>query len=218
MPYARRCAGTRDMMFHIKHLLFRMLVVLRIARPSPYASLVVRLQPHDVEARIDGAGYLALRNRYAWKEVTILEEAFASSVRELNLENNIKYISCYRHFVDRVPWRETPYFRKYTDDIGTGRKRNIRSVSQLEKRYAALDAVYEEVRRTRRFSVKPEHLLMLHIDETGRLSFGPGGNHRMYIARILGIDWIPMKIGFVHRSAKPVLDRIVEQSQEQCGL
>ena len=124
---------------------------------------------------------------------------------------NIKSASVRSHFVDGTPWEETPFFQKLVREVAErGMADGCHSREDVERRYAALDRLYEEVAgsgklRTRAETdeyFRREHGgIFAHITRDGRAIRAGGGAHRFAIARILNLREIPVQVGAVHPQA-----------------
>lgn len=129
---------------------------------------------------------------------------------------------CFRsmrqHFLDRVPWEETPLFRWFRYRINSGDP-SAWSYEAYQTRFAAVDEVYHRIKqegyRSQRelFESNPEATLRgnndcvhpylnevgVDIGRDGTLLWRSGGRHRLFIAKLLGISEIPTKVWSRHR-------------------
>ncbi|MGY3439468.1 MULTISPECIES: hypothetical protein [unclassified Marinovum] len=122
-----------------------------------------------------------------------------------------KYLACHAHFVNGVPWEDTGLFERHFETIAKkGQSDGCRTLDDLKRRYAGVDALYEEVSRTRRLRPRSdlpgyfrrEHGgIFVHIDRDGRALRRGGGEHRFSIARILELPEIPVQPGVIHVDA-----------------
>ncbi|SFC06704.1 hypothetical protein [Tropicimonas isoalkanivorans] len=127
------------------------------------------------------------------------------------LKNGTKEIACIAHFRDGVPWEETGIYDYLMADIHRkGTADGMRSLAELEERYADLDQLYAETRELGRFRrrheldsyFRREHgAIYIHIARDGTPLKAGGGVHRLIIARILGLRRVPAQLGVIHAEA-----------------
>ena len=121
-----------------------------------------------------------------------------------------KIAACLAHFRDGVPWEETGVYARMQDMIAErGRFDSCQTLEDVEARYAAIDRLFDSIRvngfqdhSIHRFGTPrlPEGVFV-HIDHNGDPIFGAIGNHRLGIARALGLTRIPAQLGVVHPAA-----------------
>lgn len=128
------------------------------------------------------------------------------------IEEMEKYRYCVRRFVDGLSWEEagaysymTQLFECYDRPDGCANWKDV------ERRYRDLDHLYEEVQRSRRILSRKELLgraafrerggIYMHFGRDGEPIFGAGGCHRLAIAKILALEWVPVQVGVVHPGA-----------------
>lgn len=121
-----------------------------------------------------------------------------------------KIAACLAHFVDDVPWENTGIFTWMQDMIARrGRFDSCRTLDDIKTRYAAIDRLYADIRNSgfrdetvmRSGAPRLPEGVFVHIDRHGDPIFGAIGNHRLAIARALGLGRIPAQIGVVHPDA-----------------
>lgn len=127
-------------------------------------------------------------------------------------------------FVEGLPWADTTYYEGAAERITEeGSYRNCESVDELEAQLLpALDDLYEDMRdngyRPNRGVVytDPEDVEYIHDLEPLVLFDRQGdpiwteGYHRLVIARILGIEMIPVCVLRRHAAWQRVRDRVAE--------
>jgi hypothetical protein len=113
-------------------------------------------------------------------------------------------------FVDGKSWSETLFYRRVARTIADGTPLwGCANVQALDLRLQSIDSLYEEVRRngyrTRAELVDPEASelerqdeIQVHIGRYGDYIFGDG-RHRLCMAKLLGVEKIPVKIARRHR-------------------
>ncbi len=127
------------------------------------------------------------------------------------LADSDKYKACHAHFVEGLPWAETGIYERHLKIIAKqGVSDGCRTLADLERRYAGVDRLYEEVSQNRRLRPRSEVPgyfrrehggIFVHIDRHGRGLRRGGGEHRYAIARILELPEIPVQPGVIHLDA-----------------
>ncbi|SFD46460.1 hypothetical protein SAMN04515678_101191 [Roseivivax sediminis] len=122
-----------------------------------------------------------------------------------------KISACFRHFVDGESWEETGIIDEMLARIDKhGLFDGCRNRADVIARYEGIDRMFDNVARTRRLepvASRPERFrrehggVLVHIDRDGRPMLAGNGNHRLAIARILGLERIPAQLGALHRRA-----------------
>ncbi|MCL3882628.1 hypothetical protein [Marivita sp. GX14005] len=126
------------------------------------------------------------------------------------LDRSWKIAACLAHFRNGVPWAQTKAFPKMQAMIALrGSFDSCRTDQDIRDRYARIDTLFADIERNGyrdetvwRFGAPrlPEGVFV-HIDRNGAPIFGAIGNHRMGIARALGLTRIPAQLGVVHPEA-----------------
>lgn len=112
-------------------------------------------------------------------------------------------------YVDGEDWESTDYYRNVVDAIESGqRKWGCRSKSDLERKRAHVDRVYEALQsdgyRSQRDLVArgderfPLHDPIVAIGRDGQIIHVRDGNHRIGLSKLLGLDSITVWIGPRH--------------------
>lgn len=124
---------------------------------------------------------------------------------------NIKCRSAWMHYVDGLPWADTPLFERMLRHVAEGRRPDgCNSYEDVVQRYETLDRIFEETDRRRRLLtqaelpgfLRREHGgILVHIDRNGAPLRAGGGMHRLAIAQILKLQDIPAQLGVVHPEA-----------------
>lgn len=121
-----------------------------------------------------------------------------------------KIAACIAHFRDGVPWEETGIYDRMAQMIAQrGAFDSCRNMSDIIARYRQIDALYSDIRdngfqdrSVRKFgTLRLPEGVYVHIDRHGAPIFGAIGNHRIGIARALGLTRIPAQLGVVHPGA-----------------
>jgi hypothetical protein len=126
------------------------------------------------------------------------------------LDQSWKIAACLAHFRDGVPWEDTGIYDRMQAMIAErGQFDSCRTMDDIIARYQMIDALYADIRKNgfrdetvRRFGASrlPEGVYV-HVDRNGAPIFGAIGNHRIGIARALGLTRIPAQLGVVHPDA-----------------
>lgn len=125
---------------------------------------------------------------------------------------SIKYQACLARFRDGVPWKQTGLYEEMLIRIGRdGVADGCRNLDDIERRYAALDALAEETRALGRFKTRAElgqkyfrrehGGVLVHIGRNGEVIRAGGGQHRFAIAVALELPEMPVQLGVIHRQA-----------------
>ncbi len=126
------------------------------------------------------------------------------------IQENTKEQSLRLHFLDGVPWPETPIYAKLLAKIEKGERPDaLSSRADLDARYAAIDRLWHiaksEGLRPRSelpAAYRREHNgILLHLGRDGRLIRSGGAMHRFAIARLLALPHVPAQLGVVHPEA-----------------
>lgn len=127
------------------------------------------------------------------------------------LAGQTKIVSSRMHYVDGVPWEQTPLFEKMMRGVAEGKRPDgCTSRADVVHRYETLDRIFEETqRRGRLLSVselpqpfRREHGgVLVHIARSGEALRAGGGMHRFAIAQILDLPEMPAQLGVVHAEA-----------------
>ena len=135
------------------------------------------------------------------------------------LDESWKIAACLAHFRDGKTWEDTGiYDRMQAMITERGQFDSCRTMDDIITRYQKIDALYADIQKNgfRDETVRKYGTLRLpegvyvHLDRTGQPIFGAIGNHRIGIARALGLTRIPAQLGVVHPGALAgnALDRL----------
>lgn len=126
------------------------------------------------------------------------------------LDRSWKIAACLKRFTTGMDWEETGVFDRMQAMIRTrGPFDSCRNIDDIKARYRDIDHLHHRIKSTGyrddtiRFFGTPRLPggVFVHIDRTGAPIFGAIGNHRMAIARALGLSRIPAQLGVVHPDA-----------------
>lgn len=119
---------------------------------------------------------------------------------------------CRRRWEDGASWEEVGAYERLMTRIRdrNGPADGCLTLDEVVARYVALDALFDQVRAEGRLRPAPELPgpsfrerggIRVHVDRDGGVIFASAGNHRLAIARILGLRDVPGELGVVHAEA-----------------
>ena len=118
------------------------------------------------------------------------------------------------HFREGVEWQDTDLFKQqYSGRLESGDSvKGTQSISALKDYYEThLDGLYADIKEHGFRVAFNEHGMMdvphVHIARDGRLLFGNDGNHRLSMAKILGVERIPCHVRARHLAWQQIRDR-----------
>ncbi len=144
-----------------------------------------------------------------------------------SIEDDRCFRSMRQHFDDGAPWGETPLFEWFRDRIESGDPTTW-TYEQYRSRFESVDDVYERISRdgyrSQRilFDVDASRTLRQNNDcihpylnevgvdiaRDGTLRWRSGGRHRLFIAKLLDIPAIPVKVWSRHREWQAIRNRL----------
>lgn len=159
---------------------------------------IVRISPHDIKARISRD---LLRD-----QVTFDEE-------RQPLSDIDKHRSIALHYVDRIPWEETPLFTNiYASRFASGETeiRGCRSIATLVTQYERrVDAMFRDM-RAHGYGDDFDPIPVC-VDRAGTILLGNQGNHRLAMAQVLNLPYVIAVVTAQHpdcrRTFEPIADR-----------
>lgn len=126
------------------------------------------------------------------------------------------------HFVAGVPWPETAWFRQVAAALEAGqRKWGCSTLEELEGRCDDINGLFEAIRRD---GYKTQQELGPRRPRSSEVEVGIGrdgryifldGRHRLAIARILGLESIPVRVVARHAEWQAFRDELREWAAEQ---
>jgi len=144
-----------------------------------------------------------------------------------SIEDDRVFQSMRQHFDDGVPWDETPLFEWFRDRIESGDP-TAWTYEQYRSRFESVDDVYERINRdgyrSQRtlFDVDASRTLRQNNDcihpylnevgvdiaRDGTLRWRSGGCHRLFIAKLLDVPAIPVKVWSRHREWQAIRNQL----------
>lgn len=125
--------------------------------------------------------------------------------RRALIENTEKHRSVRQHFVDGVPWAETEIFRGgYARRFARGDKvRGCANVADLIEAYhERCDPVWESLKRDG-WIERVDGVVQApraYLARDGEVILGNDGNHRIAMAKLLGLTWVLVRVETWHAS------------------
>lgn len=139
--------------------------------------------------------------------------------RRVDLNLSAKHRAMHERYVLGLSWEDTELFRSYAPRFANGDVvRGVDNVGDLAKRYSEqVDSLFDDMKRNgfvvaRNTSGHPKTLPHVHIGRNGEFLFGNNGNHRLAIAKILGLTHIPCWVRGRHLLWQQVREEIAAQA------
>lgn len=135
----------------------------------------------------------------------------------IKFENYDLYQSFVEHFRHGIPWEQTQFYRTFEERVAEGTWGSSRySIENIDDRLSYLDSLYESMRddgyKTQRelaegdrgiidftLSLEPNEVVIA-IGRNGNLYECGGGQHRLMLAKVIGIPFIPVRVFVRHKS------------------
>ncbi|WP_415054175.1 hypothetical protein [Halopseudomonas sp.] len=141
---------------------------------------------------------------------TVIDGAFWEHVKPVN-GKNVKLIGFREHFVLGVEWKETTLFKQYEQELL--KKPNVqgcRDMHELIRLYEEkYDALYHQLAlegiKSARHNVDIEPIY-IYIHGDGRFVYTSGGNHRLNMAKVLGLKSVPVLVRGRHAEWQRIRD------------
>lgn len=150
------------------------------------ARAYLQIQTDDLVRKVTGAGRLAGVLGGDWDLNTTL------------IVNSAKYQSMVQRFVDGMPWEETDLFtdvfpRRFAGGLAFRGSFALKTVADFY--YSKMDALFLKLKRE---GFRPKHPPAVLIGRDGQFMLGNQGNHRVAMAKILGIPKIYATVVCTH--------------------
>jgi len=178
------------------------------------------VNPSQIEYCISGSQPPAKFGRVYSGDWDITNEEFTSKTT---------YQSLHDHFIENIPWEETQYYKNKYKKLKKGKPtRGCSSVEDLPKYFAEIDDIYTNIiqegykKQKTLQSEKPIETTHKNLDaptssmneigvsigRNGTLLKHVRGRHRLAIAKIAGINQIPVQIIVRHEKWQSLRDKI----------
>lgn len=129
-------------------------------------------------------------------------------------DDNEVYRLLYERFAVGRQWEEIELFQGYLRDIEAGRTvwRHSSTREELLTRASEVESLYRDIRDDGyRYSgsASSSDEVTVSIGRNGELLYNNvGGHHRLSIAKLLGVEYIPVRVLLRHRRWQDVRDRV----------
>lgn len=163
----------------------------------------VEVEVSDLKGYMDLSLFKRIKRKTRDAELPVqVSGSWSKGLRNIDLETWYRRKELNAHFLDGVAWNDLPSVKKKRRRLDEGYYvSDARSHEILDKRLSEQEELFNTINKEGRLSSKPEHLVSLSISESGDLYWGPGGQHRIAIALVVGIHTIPMRLAYVHTNA-----------------
>jgi hypothetical protein len=171
---------------------------------NPYA--VLWINPHEVSKRLVGGW------RGHQPPGTIVGGDW--DLKVISYADSVKFRGLVERFELGIPWEETSLFRESfrTRLAQKGHVGGLRSLAELGCYYRNhVDRLYSIMESdgfqppSLRKRISPVYA---YIGRSGEFLWGPGGNHRLGIAKLLDLEAIPVRIHLRHELWQEVRERV----------
>lgn len=152
----------------------------------------------------------------------ILKSFEGKRIREFSediQEEQLKYKAISEHFGKALPWGQTELFTNYykAKFNAAGKVLDCSTMDELVKRYdSQIDALYHDMKANGfRLPSKDQpqiSFIFVHISAQGEIIYTEDGNHRLAIAKYLGIESIPCKVWWRHEKWQQIRQNIAQSS------
>lgn len=165
-----------------------------------------RLAPYEPSRGVDARGFVRAN---AGK---VLDGDW--DLVRMPFERNNIYRLLHEHFVEGVAWEETAVFRQFAKEIAAGERRWHWSSSTEEMLEAAkgVERLYENMRQNGYRSnggTATADAITVSIGRNGEFLYNNvGGHHRLSVAKIVGIEQVPVRVLVRHRLWQDVRDEL----------
>lgn len=157
---------------------------------------IVRVRPRELRFSLVGAGD---------ETAGILTGTY--DLKRIRLEDDVKHRSIWQRYVEGRRWEDTDIFRdQYPRRFAAGGMvRGAATIEDLARQYYdRVDGLFAHMKEHGfRLTVdgRPVPLPNLHIGHDGELLTGNNGNHRVAMAKIIGLKKIHCRVQSIHASA-----------------
>jgi len=139
--------------------------------------------------------------------------------REERLRNRSGYIGLNERFREGKPWRETRLFREKHAGLleKRGEVKGIDNLEELEQYYEErYDSLFNRIKKEGLLPANEQNPeidpIYIHIGPKGELIYTVDGNHRLYMAEILGLEKMPVKVWMRHAEWQNIREKILNNS------
>lgn len=183
-----------------------MVNLLRFGPHAPRADELIWIDPNQVHYGFTRPDWAPWRRRHSG----VIAQGDWDLARYPLAEAD-KFRACRARFAQGLTWEDTGIYEAMMRRIErAGVYDGCHSYDDVVRRYAGIDALYQNIRAAGQIdpvSQRPEKLhrehggIFVHIDRDGLPLLGGNGNHRLAIAQILNLPKVPAHLGVVHETA-----------------
>ncbi len=198
----------------------------------PHSYQIIKINPINLKYR------LFIRDLEISENQNIFKLKFLQPLLGLFIRDHIKYLngdwdlsknlkkiselihfkSFYNHFIKKIPWEKTEYYKEQLKKISEGKNYYFDSEKKLNWRFKNYEGLYKKIKKEGYISqqelIKKEGYFdkmgrfskLRKIDDEITIAIGRkglpiflDGIHRLVIAQLLDIEVIPVKIIFIHK-------------------
>ena len=180
---------------------------------------VVYIDPSYVRAQLRKEG----ERRKQWPWGSIKGGCWDEEVNYRYDKEDIAYRSMCQHFNHGVPWEDTSLFtEKYPSILASqGATKGCHSLAQLIDYYRLrIDPLYYDVKENGlRTPLDPEiDPIFIYIGRNGQIIYSADGNHRLHVAKLLGVRVFPVLVRMRHLRWQVIREAIKANEVEKCSL
>lgn len=154
---------------------------------------------------------------------SILDGDWDLNIHEIDIAANPKYRAIRERFVEGMPWEETTLFKEiYRRRLDANQAvQGCGSLAELVRRYERRhDRIYESIKRD---SVLKASLfgpdiqpIYVFVGRNGEFLWH-NGNHRLYMAKILRVKQIPVRVWARHRQWQEIREEVASEGRVPAG-
>lgn len=126
------------------------------------------------------------------------------------------------HFKDGIPWEETGLFQSYyvKKMKREGVVHGCKDIQELINKYNdEIDDLYYSMKKNGVLLRSKDRweidFMYVHIGREGELIYTSGGNHRLFIAKLLNIDYLPVRVWWRHKRWQEIREKLSTLSEQQ---
>lgn len=132
------------------------------------------------------------------------------------------FIAFNEHFTRGVPWQQTDFYQRIVGEINAGKKKwSCRTESEFQDVCRTFDDLYESIEQHGMLPMTElvlkdsfdgqypahAHEICIAVGRDGTL-YSDEGRHRMFIAKTLGLESIPVRVLVRHTEWQAIRDRV----------
>lgn len=123
---------------------------------------------------------------------------------EHNFSKLLLYQGTRQHYVEGVDWQETVYYTELVEQFHDQGWEHEEAETLATERCEKIEGVYERINRDgyrsqRELNGHPLHEVTVTVGRNGQLLYNCEGRHRLSVAKVLGIDAIPVLLLVRHK-------------------